>query len=352
MYIIIAILAFGILIGLHEFGHFAAAKLCGVKVNEFSVGMGPALLKKQGKETLYALRLLPIGGFCSMEGEDEETGDPRAFSAQNHVKRILILVAGPLMNFITGAVIVFILFSGSTGYVGNTITKIEPTFPSAGEAGLMEGDRIISVNGDRVYYSSDFTTFMGRAGSTVDIVVQRGSGRVLLDDYELVKREYPDEDGTIRMRYGISFNIIKANLGENIKYSAYTSYNFVRLIRMSLADLIHGLVSVKELSGPVGIVSVMNDIGKEADSARSALTNIAYLCAFIAVNLAVMNMLPIPALDGGRVFLLIVTWIVETVFRRRIDPKYEGYIHTAGLVLMMGLMVVVMFNDVVKIFRG
>lgn len=351
MYIIIAILAFGILIAVHELGHFLAAKACGVKVNEFAIGMGPALLKKQGKETLYALRLLPIGGFCAMEGENENTGDPRAFSAQNRFKKFIILFAGAFMNFLLGVIIIVIIFSNQTGYVVPEITELADEFPNVGAAGLMEGDRIYSIEGMRIYYTADFSTAMSRFSSPVDVTVIRNGEKITLRDYELIPREMT-VDGETVYRYGITFKVEEASFWGNVKYMAYNTWNFVRMVWFGLADLITGALEIRDMSGVVGIVSAINDVGTSAETVSVGLLNVFYLCAFIAVNLAVMNLLPIPALDGGRIFFLVITWIIEKIIGHKLNPKYEGYIHTVGLVLLMGLMVVVMFNDVVRLING
>ena len=347
MYIVIAILAFGVLIAVHELGHFLAAKACGVKVNEFSIGMGPAILKKQGKETLYALRCLPIGGFCAMEGEDEDTGDERAFTRQPAWKRAIILVAGAFMNFLLGFLIVAILYSGSEYFVGSTVVETIDGFKYA-QNGIEPGDRIYSIDGHRVYYQGDFSMYMSRSDGTVDMVVVRDGEQVLLEDYALAP-DYYDRDGQEVYMYGLTFNVIQANVWQKLKYSVYCSYNFVRLVWMGLTDLITGNSGLNEMAGVVGIVSQINDVGEASASTAIALANIAYLVAFIAVNLAVVNLLPIPALDGGRVFFLLINVIVEKVFRKKVDPKYEGYIHAAGMVVLLGLMVVLVVNDVMRI---
>ncbi len=347
MYIIIAILAFGILIATHEFGHFIAAKSCGIKVNEFSVGMGPAIFKKQIGETLYALRILPIGGYCAMEGEDEDTGDPRAFTAQPAWKRLIVLVAGSFMNFLTGLIIVIIIFSGYSGFVGNEIAAFTDGFDLEGENGLMVGDRIVSINGEKVWYAEDFSMFMSRAGGkNVDIMVKRATGEpIALFDFPLKLKEY-EISGQKVMRYGISFKVIEGTPDSRLRYSLYTARNFVRNVRIGLTDLVTGRAGLSDMSGPVGIVSVINEVAEQSDNTKDALLNVAYICAFIAVNLAVMNMLPIPALDGGRVLFLLITALIVHITKKKIDPKYEGYIHAAGLVLLLGLMIVVMFNDI------
>lgn len=350
MYIILAILAFGILIATHELGHFIAAKACGVKVNEFAVGMGPTLWKKQGKETKYSLRLLPIGGFCAMEGEDEESVDPRAFTTQKLWKKLIILVAGAAMNFLFGFIIVAVVFFQYNYFAGNTINSFADGFPL--EEQLHVGDRIYSIDGERIYYADDFSMFMSRAkNDTVDMVVVRDGQKITLNDLPLTLREY-EVDGSTVLKYGINFNIIEGNFLDKLDYSWRNTKNFVRLVRLGLTDLITGAVGVRELNGVVGIVDTINDVGEASATTSDALLNIAYLCAFIAVNLAVMNMLPIPALDGGRVFLLLVTWVIEKISKKHIDPKYEGYIHATGMVLLLALMVFAMFNDILRIING
>lgn len=351
MYIIIAILAFGFLIAIHELGHFMAAKAFNVKVVEFSMGMGPRLLKKQGKETLYSLRALPIGGSCLMEGEDEETPDPRSFTAQARWKRFIILVAGSFMNFLAGALVVLILVSQAASFSGNTLMGLADGFPRKGEDGLMVGDQIVSINGERIYYLNDFVMFMSLAGDKpVDLVVLRNGEKIIYGNFPLQKRLYPGE--TVP-RYGVSFNKIDASFGEKLKYAGYTTMNFMRMTRVSLSMLFSGAAGLQDLSGPVGIVSAINQVGQDTTATTGEkLMNVANFCAFIAVTLAVMNLLPIPALDGGRIFFMIVTYLIEKIIRRHINPKYEGYIHTAGFVLLLGLMAVVMVNDVVKLFHG
>lgn len=351
MYIILAIIAFGILILTHELGHFLAAKAFGVKVVEFSLGMGPQLLKKQGKETLYSLRVFPIGGFCAMEGEDEESEDARAFSAQSALRRAVILIAGTAMNFLTGFLLILLVFSQAEAFSSSEISGFMEGCPYEGEDMLLTGDRVWSVDGHRIYFSNNFAEYMAGSGSDYhDLVVVRGGNRVKLENVYMPLREYTQADGGTAMKYGLYFGAAEAGGLTTLRYSWYCSLDFVRVVWRGLRDLVTGAVGLRELSGPVGIVDLVNDVAAQEESTGAALMNIAYMFALIAVNLAVMNLLPIPALDGGRVFFLLVTWLIEKISRRRVNPKYEGYIHSAGFVLLMGLMVFVMFSDVIKIF--
>ena len=352
MYIIVAIVAFGILIAVHELGHFSAAKILGVRVNEFAIGMGPKLIKKQGKETLYSLRVLPLGGFCALEGENGDSEDSRSFIAQKRWKRVVILAAGGVANMLIGFIIVIILVSTMKNFGGTTITDFAEGFPNEGVNGLMRGDTIISINGERLYYIDDFSLFMQifKSGH-VDMVIKRDGKTIRQNHFPLEKREYMT-NGEIQIRFGLSFNTIEGNAWEKIKYSCYSAYNYIRLVRVSLAQLISGAVGVRDLSGPVGIIDAMNDVGQSSSSFVEALISIVHFTAIIGINMAVMNLLPIPALDGGRILFIVITWVVEKVIRRRVDPKYEGYIHSAALALLMGLMVFILVNDVVKIING
>lgn len=346
VYILIAILLFGVLIVVHEAGHFTAAKLCGVRVNEFAVGMGPAIIKRKKGETDYSLRCIPIGGYCAMAGEDEESEDPRAFTNQPAWKRLIILVAGSLMNFLLGMLIIAILFAPAQAFISPVIASFADNCPYDGP--LQVGDRFYSVDGHRIYQYYDFTDYMDKNGPVHDIVVIRDGHRFKLDDFRMEKLLY---EGETQKRYGFSFGYEEATFTVKFRNVWNTSMEFVRWVWAGLAELVSGNVSVNDISGPVGIVDMIAETGEQAESTSDAFYSIFYLGAFIAINLAVMNMLPIPALDGGRVFLLIVTAVIEKIIGKKLDPKYEGYIHAAGMVLLLAFMAFIMFNDVLKLFR-
>lgn len=348
MYIVIAIIMFGLLITTHELGHFLAAKLCGVRVFEFSVGMGPAILKGQRGETQYSLRILPIGGYCAMD-EDNESEDSRAFVNQSWIKRLLILLAGVFMNFMTGFIILLFIVPGSNSFLKPVINDFYDNCPYESAEGLQKGDVFYKIDGHRIYFTTNISLYLDRGDGFYDIELIRDGENVELTDYELVPVEYTENGETV-MRYGLFFGEKETEYLAGIKNSWYCAVDFVRMVWMGLSDLVTGAVGIKEMSGPVGIVSLINDVGRSSETASAAAFSISYLSAFIAVNLAVMNLLPIPALDGGRVLFLIVTAAVEAVTKRKLSPKYEGYVHALGMALLLGLMAVVMFNDIYRLF--
>ena len=348
LYVLFAILIFGVLIAVHEFGHFSAAKLCGVKVNEFAVGMGPAIWKKQKGETLYALRAIPLGGYCAMEGEDGESDEPRAFTNAPILKRLLILVAGSFNNFLLGLIVIFCLYLGAAAFLSPTIAGFIEGCPYEGENALMVGDRFVKIDGRRIYQHYDVSDFLQQGDGTYDLVLLRDGKKVTLRDFHMEKHLYEGQD---RELYGFTFGYEEATLPVKLRYTWDTGMEFGRMVWMGLGQLVHGEVGLKDMSGPVGIVDAMAETGESAASTADAVYEILYLGAFIAINLAIMNMLPIPALDGGRVFLLLVTALIEFVTRRKLNPKYESYIHGAGMALLLTLMAVIMLSDILKLFQ-
>ncbi len=349
LYIILAILLFGVLIAIHELGHFMAAKACGVKVEEFAIGMGPVLWKKKGEETQYSLRLVPIGGFCAMAGEDESSEDPRAFTNQAPWKRAVILAAGAFMNFVLGLVIILLLYANAEAFAAPVLTDFMEGCPYESAEGLQVGDRFYSIDGRRIYLQYNVTDFLSRGDGEYDLVVIRDGKKLRLEDFELVRREYEGYEGKM---FGFIMGYEEATFSNKLSYTWNTAMEFGRMVWVGLGQLISGQVGVKDLSGPVGIVDLMAETGEQAESTADALYSIFYLGAFIAVNLAIMNLLPIPALDGGRIFLLLVTWLIESATHKKLDPKYEGYVHAAGMVLLLGLMALVMFNDIIKVITS
>ncbi len=353
MYIVIAILLFGVLIAAHEWGHFIAARLCGVTVHEFAIGMGPMVWHKDGKKgTKFTLRALPIGGLCAMEGEETESEDPHSLSNQGFWKKILVFAAGAAMNFLVGVLIILVLNFQAAGFYVPVVAGCAPEFEAVNGAALLEGDEFYSINGSRVYLTGDIDLLLMLANrQSIDLVVLRDGERVEFNDLSV--GTYSDSEGNPYQGYGFyrSAVVKEATLGARLQYTWYNAIDFVRTVWFSLQMLVTGSAGVSDLSGPVGIVSTINEVGAQSASVADALANIAYFGAMIAVNLAVMNLLPIPALDGGHIMFLIVSTIGEKVFHKKVPMKYEAVINMVFLALLMGLMLFVTFNDVMKLIH-
>ena len=341
--IILAILAFGMLVIVHEFGHFITAKRGGVQVNEFWIGMGPTLLKKQHNGTLYCLKLLPFGGACVMEGEDSESDNDHAFGNASLPRRMLIVAAGALMNFLVGFLIVLAVIQPNGpngGYIVSTIDSVDPASTAAAAGGLQAGDEILEVDGYNILLRSDFEMALSRGmDTTYEVVVRRDGEKVTLPAVVL-EATIEGEDG--RKMIGLTFAEQPDSIGMHVNMAVRTSLNYARLVWVSLGMLVSGQVGVDQLSGPVGVASVM------ATTASYSISAFLQLVAFISINLGVMNLLPLPALDGGRLVFLII----EGIRRKPVPAKYEGYIHAAGLMLLLALMVYVTGQDIVRIIAG
>lgn len=341
--IILAILAFGMLVIVHEFGHFITAKRGGVQVNEFWIGMGPTLLKKEHNGTLYCLKLLPFGGACVMEGEDEDSESEHAFGKASLPRRMLIVAAGALMNFLVGFLIVLAVIQPNGpngGYIVSTIDSVNPVSTAAAAGGLQAGDEILEVDGYNILMRSDFEIALARgADTTYEVVVRRDGEKITLPAVVL-EATIEGEDG--RKMIGLTFAEQPDSIGMHINMAVRTSVNYARMVWASLGMLVTGQVGVDQLSGPVGVAEVM------ATTASYSIAAFLQLVAFISINLGVMNLLPLPALDGGRLVFLIL----EGIRRKPVPAKYEGYIHAAGLMLLLALMVYVTGQDILRIVAG
>ncbi len=353
MSILVAILIFSFLIFIHELGHFLTAKAFGVQVNEFALFMGPAIWKKQVGETLYSLRCIPIGGYCAMEGEDEETDNPRSFQKAAWWKRLIILVAGAAMNFVAGVAIFTAIFLPGDQVVAPVINQFTDCCVFNGEDGLRIGDEILELDGEKIYLNSDISTILSLHNQVNhDIVILREGEILTFRDFSMA-HSHTDENGREYLHYGFGFGEVRQTdfLGK-VKYVGQVTADTVRNIRLSLEMLLGGQVGLQDMTGPVGIVKLMSDTAESADTTLDALLNMLYLGGFLGINLAIMNLLPIPALDGGRAVCLLLTTAVEAVTRKKLDPKYEGYLHGVGMVLLLILMAVIMFHDIFTIFKG
>ena len=352
MSIVFAIFIFSVLIFVHELGHFITAKLCGVQVNEFSMFMGPAIWKKQVGETLYAIRTIPMGGYCAMEGEDEDTDNPRSFQKAAWWKRLIILVAGSAMNLLTGLIIYACLFLPADEIIVPEIREFSDCCIFNTEDGLHLGDEILEINGEKVYTVNDISLLLSLAQGQIDeLVIRRDDSILTFTDYPMAHM-CPDQNGEDYIHYGFGFGVAReSSFAKNLAYVGKVVADDVRMVRLSLQMLLTGEAGLSDMGGPVMIVDQMAQVAEASPTALDALLNMLYFGAFIAINLAVMNLLPIPALDGGRVVGLLITAAIEAVTQKKLNPKYEGFIHGAGMVLLLGLMAVILFKDIFVIFK-
>jgi regulator of sigma E protease len=284
-----------------------------------------------------------------MEGEDEDTGDSRSYFIQPAWKKIIILLAGSAMNFLLGLLVCVFLMLQVNVFVEPVLADFMDGFPLEGESGLMVGDEILSIDGETVYLSDSISLLLGRSGETVDIEVRRDGEKILVEDLPLKLKEY-EYEGEKVWRYGLIFEKKETTLADKVGLGLRQSLQFVQLVGLSLEDLLNGKVGMGEVSGVIGIVDVMSSAGAASQTFALGLLNVLYFAAFVAVNLAVMNLLPIPMLDGGKIFFLLVNLVFTGITKKQIDPKYEGYIHTIGFVLLLVLMVVIAVNDIWKLF--
>lgn len=330
MTIIYAIIIFCLLIFVHEFGHFIVAKACDVKVNEFAVGMGPAILKKRKGETLYSIRVFPIGGFCAMEGEDEDSEDKRALNNKPAWQRALIFAAGAFMNLIT-AIILMIIVAFATGQATTVIDDVVDNSP-AYEAGIQQGDEITAVNGNAISDWADIVSAIGESTEkSVSITINRNGADINVN----AELEYDENAG--RNKIGI-MPVLEHKPLASVKDGIKNTWNLTVMMYDIIKQLITGEASASELSGPVGIVYVVNQ------SAKAGIIYVVYLAALLSLNLAIMNMLPFPALDGGRLVFLVIRKITG----KRVTDEMEGKIHFIGIVLLMLLMIYVTWNDIIR----
>ncbi len=340
---LIAILFFGVIIMVHELGHFIFAKLFKVKVNKFAIGMGPPIFKFGKGETSYSLRLFPIGGFCAMEGEDEDSEDERSFTHKPVWQRFIIVAAGAVINLILGLIIVAVML-GQDNIIGTTQIKefYENSATSAG--GLMEGDKIISIGGRRVFSQFDISYLMIREKDGVmDFGVKRGGERLEIKDIALNTQEV---DGKQAIIFDFVIKGVKPSFGSVIKYSAMETVSMGRMVWISLFDMVTGQFTFNDISGPIGVVGYIAQAAEQTK--KTDLTPILSLMALISVNIGIFNLLPIPALDGGRLFFMLI----EMVRRKPVPHKYESWIHAAGLIILLGFMAVVSLKDIIVMIRG
>lgn len=334
--IILSVLVFGALIFIHELGHFLAAKWAGIRVNEFSLGMGPVVFQRQKGETAYSLRAFPVGGFVSMEGEDDGSSDDRAFCNKSIGKRLLVVAAGAMMNLILGFLIMVILVC-----MGNAVgtTRISQFGEDAvSSQWLQVEDEIVSVNGHRVRTPNDISyEFMNEDDGVMDMEVIRDGEKIKLTGVTFNMQDVGEGLKAIRIDFKV-YGVHKT-IWNVPPYAFNWSVSIMKQVWSSLIKMITGQFTLNQLSGPVGVATTIGE------AASMGLDSTLLIIAFITINLGVFNLLPFPALDGGRLLFLFI----EMIRRKPLKPEYEGYINTAGLLLLLGLMAAVTFNDVIKL---
>lgn len=336
--VLAAVLIFCVLIFVHEFGHFVSAKLLGIRVHEFAIGMGPKLFGKQKGETLYSVRALPIGGYCALEGEDSQSEDERALSNKPAWVKLIVLVAGSVMNLLLGLFLLFWIFGTSKQVVVPQVAMVAPG--SAAEAcGILPGDEILKFDGDRIHIASDLHWALGKAQPEPTEIVLRRNGEKLT---VLFKPEKTSEGVSL----GIRLTAKENNFFLTVKSGFYTTVFYARVIIESLLDLLRGNVSISNMSGPIGIVSEIGSAVEEtAKTGWAGFLSLLQLATLLTVNLGVFNLLPIPALDGGRIFFVLI----ELIRRKPLPPEKEGMVHMIGFALLILLSLFIAYMDVLRL---
>lgn len=341
MSIILALLIFSVIVIVHEMGHFLLAKYNGITVTEFSVGMGPRLLSREWGGTRYSLKLFPFGGSCMMVGEEEESNEEGSFGSKSVWARIAVVAAGPVFNFLLAFVLSLIIVF-NIGY-DDTVVGVTPGYPAA-EAGMQSGDRIVRFGGSRTYVYREISLFNSLyQGQTAEVTYQR-------DGQNYTVRIVPVKDESGYYRYGFEKTNVrtKGNLFQTIGYSFAELRYWLKATMQSLLKLVQGQVGLNDVSGPVGIVNAIGDTYEESrsDGWYYVALNMMIMSILLSVNLGVMNLLPVPALDGGRLVFLLI----EAVRGKALPQEKESMVHFLGFVLLMGLMVIVLMNDIRRIF--
>ena len=345
MSIIIAILIFGLLVFFHELGHFLFARRAGILVEEFAIGMGPQLLKAKKGETIYSIRAIPFGGFCKMLGEDEavEAGG-RSFSEKSVWQRFTVIFGGPLFNFIMAFAFAVLFMALVGGTLTTEIAQVDETLP-AYEAGFQVGDVIVGFNNRHVFTADEFKLYLNNERpDRLDVTVRRNGEKVVLN---LAPARM--EDGSLRI--GIAFGVLDfSNPLQVIKQAALEVLFWIRIVFYSLGMMLSGGVSKDDVAGPVGLIGAISSGYTESVQYgfKSVIATLSKYIVLLSANLGVMNLLPIPALDGGRLVFILI----EAIRRKPVNPDSEGKIHFIGYVLLMGLMVFILFNDLSKIFSN
>lgn len=336
---LLALFIFGVLILVHEFGHYITARIFDVHIEEFSIGMGPKIFSRVSKKTniRYSLRALPIGGYVAMVGENEESEDERAFCKKSTWKRMIITAAGSVMNLLVGVILTFAVAVSAKSIGNTTVAQFDENAVSS-QYGLMTEDEILKIDGVRVHTANQLVYEISRVtDGPVEIVVLRDGKEVVLPE---VRFGTSTEEGIVFGERDFLVHAVEKSFGNIMRHTFYNSGLAVKSVWQSLIDLLTGRYSLKAVSGPVGVTQAITTV------AKTGTVNLLYLVSVIAMNLGIFNLLPIPALDGGKLFFLFF----ELIFRKPINRKVEGYIHAAGMILLLGLIALVSIKDIIKLF--
>ncbi len=337
--IVFVVLMFGFIIFIHELGHFTLAKACGVRVHEFAIGMGPTIFHRQKGETKYALRLFPIGGFVAVEGEDEDSDDSKALCNKKVWQRILFVSAGAFMNLLMGFILMLVIVSRQDLVSTTKVAQFEPDAQSAQV--LQVGDEILKVNGSRVHIANDILfEFINVGKDPVELTVRRNGQVMTLKDVPFRVEEAEEGIYVVNMDFKVAG--VDKNIGNTFKEAWFMTTGVVKEVGRSFVKLVTGQYKMNQLAGPIGVS------GAIGDAASMGANQLMMMIAFISINIGVFNLLPLPALDGGRLAFLLI----EAVRGKPVPPKYEGYVHAAGMALLIGLMIFVTFNDIMRLIRG
>ncbi|MBR5155900.1 MAG: RIP metalloprotease RseP [Clostridia bacterium] len=340
--VLFALLIFSLIIFVHELGHFITARIFGVTVHEFALGMGPKIFSKEKNGTKYSLRLIPIGGFCSMEGEDEASSEEGALSSKSWWKKLIILAAGALMNVLLGFVITTVFVTVNTKDIGIPSLIVDSVMEQSPLSDFLQPeDKVIELNQKSVHIKKDIDFAMQQSGGKVcEITIDRG-GEKLKRTFTPLAAKYTD--GTPAYMIGFVPVMSKPTVFNVLREGFFQTVWMGKIVFVSIGMLISGQASVSDVSGPVGVVDAMN-----TQAQAGGFVALLYLAGFISVNIGIMNLLPIPALDGGRIFFVLV----EAIRRKPIPPEKEGMVHFVGLVLLMGVMVMATWNDIMRLISG
>lgn len=379
MTLIVTVVMFLVMVSLHEFGHFIVGRLLNFKILEYAIGFGPTIFSRQRGEVKYSIRAVPLGGYCKFEGEDEDSKDERAFSNQAVWKRILVVAAGGIFNIILGFIIFVIVVASTSPMLTNTVdTVVEHSYIE--DAGIIPGDKIVEINGKKISFYDDITLYTSEFSKDTDAVVTvkrdgeklsfsiRPTEQIITYTYqadginvsssingyetsefvpyseENPKGETADGEVQTVTRYIIGFSPLQKNVTIlNVWGQAWNETRFVvKLVYRSLWDMVTGKIGVDQMAGPVGIVSEVNNA---VNSGSRSWLYVINLVGLLTINLGVFNLLPIPALDGGRLFFMII----ELIRRKPIPPEKEGMVHAIGMLLLFALIIFVSFNDVMRL---